>query len=246
MVLSGDSVSVICEDFDQAIGVGIHLFTQAFYDTDKRELPFWLRGAISRWHNQYLTFNSRPIVVVPAGLHVGTQYRNEDDYLTVLALEKSGYKGMRLLVNRGFLADKGLQYQRDWPSQGNGNSLGIVTRLHESNYPEGDYADVLWMADSGHHFSNLSKIISSRFKKATRDPDEFAQAAWTRVVFDQVNSLIWAVKHTPRVVAAATVVQGSSPGDLVPSHSGLQPASRPTGAPSESAGANGDSSGYPG
>ena len=138
VVLSGDSVSVICEDFDQAIGVGIHLFTQAFYDTDKRELPFWLRGAISRWHNQYLTFNSRPIVVVPAGLHVGTQYRNEDDYLTVLALEKSGYKGMRLLVNRGFLADKGLQYQRDWPSQGNGNSLGIVTRLHECNYPEGD------------------------------------------------------------------------------------------------------------
>lgn len=167
VVLAGDSVSVLCEDFDQAVGIGIHLFTQAFYDTKKRELPFWFRGSIAGWHNQSLTVNTNNIIA--GGLHVGTQYKNEDDYLDVLALEKSGYKGMRLVIDRKLLDSKGAQYKRSWPTQGKGSDLGIITRLVECPYPSGgDYADILWMADTEPHYHKLRDIMASRFKKATR------------------------------------------------------------------------------
>jgi hypothetical protein len=61
VVLSGDSASILCQDVEQAIGIGTHFFVQAFYQTkDMKSDPFWLRGAISQWHNQYLTLNSVP------------------------------------------------------------------------------------------------------------------------------------------------------------------------------------------
>jgi hypothetical protein len=209
VVLAGDSVSVICEDFRQAIGIGTHLFTQAFYDTKKRDRPLWFRGAIGGWHNQYLTVNTKPITA--RGIHVGTQYQMENDYLGVLALEKSGFKGMRLLVSRRVIDDRDPEYQRDWPCPDSENSLGIVTRLHECTYPEDEYADVLWMADAEQHYRNLKKIMASRFKKATFDPDELVQAAWTRAVFDQVDSLIWSVQSSPRVAAAVASSSFNTP-----------------------------------
>jgi hypothetical protein len=188
VILSGDSVCVMCQDFDQAIGIGCHLMVQAFYDTNKRSQPFWLRGAISSWRNQYLTLNTQPIQA--KGIQIGTQYAPEDDYLAVLALEKSGFRGMRLVVDRSILPENGWGFQRQW--EGFKKSLGYVTQLKECTYPAGgDYADVLWMMDTEERYNHLKGIMAHRFKTSTRDQDEFVQASWTRAVFDQVDSLIW-------------------------------------------------------
>ena len=192
VILAGDSTSVMCEDYDQAIGIGIHLFVQAYYATDKVESPFWLRGAIARWSNQYLTVNTVPIQA--KGIQIGTQYKNEDEYLAVLALEKSGFRGMRLVVDRSLLPDYGRPYQRNWP--GFKRPLGIITRLRECTYPPGDdYGDVLWMAESEKQYNQLNGIMAARFKRSTKDPDEFVQASWTRATFDQVDSLVWACSN---------------------------------------------------
>jgi hypothetical protein len=188
IILAGDSASILCQDFEQAIGIGVHLFVQAFYATNRMPNPFWLRGAISLWHNQYLTLNSSPLHA--KGLQIGTKYVMEDDYLTALALEKSGFRGMRLVVDRGLLVDGGRGYQRDW--QNLQRPLGYVTRLRQCTYPAGEqYADVLWMTESSEKYSQLKGIMASRYKQSTRDTDEFTQASWTRVTFDQVESLVW-------------------------------------------------------
>lgn len=188
VILSGDSVSVMCQDFDQVIGIATHLFVQAFYDTDKRKQPFWLRGAISTWQNQHLTANTVPIH--SKSIQIGTRYVTEDDYLAVLALEKSGFKGMRLIIDRRLLKDYGRIYQFSW--EGYKKSIGSIATLTECTYPHGEhYADVLWMIESKHRFEQLKGIMASRFKKSTGNPEEFSQASWTRAVFDQVESLAW-------------------------------------------------------
>jgi len=186
-ILAADGVSIMCQDFDQAIGIGSHLYVQAFYDTDKRPQPFWLRGAIGKWHNQYLPMNTQPIEA--KGLQIGTQYINEDDFLEVLALEKSGFRGMRLIVDKKALVSGGRAYQRNWASCR--KTLGYVATLKECTYPPGgDFADVLWMTKSEDQYGQLRGIMAHRFKTCTQNELEFSQAAWTRSVFDQVDSII--------------------------------------------------------
>jgi hypothetical protein len=192
VVLTGDSVSVLCQDFDQAIGIGTHLFSQAFYAVDRFSSPLWLRGAIGRWSNQYLTVNTMPVRA--KNLQVGTCYENEEEFLAVLALEKSGFRGMRLIIDRSFLADCSIQHEQKWETFE--RPLFTVTRLRDCTYPLGDaFGDVLWMTASQEHYDRLKGIMSKRFKRSTADPDEFAQAAWTRAVFDQVDSLIWVCRQ---------------------------------------------------
>jgi hypothetical protein len=195
LILAGDSVSVMCQDFDQAIGIGEHIFVQAFYASRDVTQPFWLRGAIASWHNQYLTLNTHPIQA--KGMQIGTQYVNEDDYLAVLAMEKSGFRGMRLVVDRDVLANYGLGYQRQW--DGFTRPLGYVTQLKQCTYPHrGNYGDVLWMTSSEEQYGRLKGIMANRFKLSTHDADEFIQASWTRAVFDQVESIVWGCKQTDR------------------------------------------------
>lgn len=188
VILTGDSVSIMCQDHIQALQIGIHLFEQAFYATEKYSSPLWVRGAISSWSNQYLPFNTKPIT--SKGIQIGTQYVMEDDHLNILALEKSGFRGMRLLIDESLVSSETESLQRQWANFK--RPLKIVTRLTENTYPEGrPYADVLWMADSEEHYSHFQGIMSSRFKRSTSDPDEFVQASWTRAMFDQVQSLVW-------------------------------------------------------
>lgn len=192
VVLSGDSASVICDNYYQAIGIGAHLFTQAFYDSDHRNNPFWLRGAISKWNNQYLTLNT--VQVKAKNLPIGTKYVPEDDYLAVMALEKSGYRGMRLIIDKTLIDLNHNKINHRWIESG--IDVKMVVKLLKMKYPQGNsYADVLWMLESEDHFSNLRGIMAKRFKDSVRNPDEMIQAAWTRAMFDQVDSIIWGLKN---------------------------------------------------
>lgn len=189
-LLEGDSVSVLCQDFTQAIGIGIFVFNQVFFE--KQVKPFWLRGSISRWHNQNQLLNTRPLSARTElkTIALGTQYLIEDDYLFALGLEKSGFKGMRLIIDKKFLKDSGREYQRHWT--GFKTDLRYVTRLTEPKlYPQaGSYADILWMTENEEQFKKLEDILEQRFRHSVADSDEFTQASWTRVIFDQVNSLV--------------------------------------------------------
>jgi hypothetical protein len=203
VILAGDSVSIICQEFDQAVGIGIHLMTQAFY-TKKVSHPLWLRGAIGRWHNQYLTVNTH--AVQAKGIHIGTQYVNEDDYLAVLALEKSGFRGMRLIVESAILNNHGRDFQVEWDDRFS-RCLGYVSHVKGLCYPADGadkYADVLWMASVDRkRYEDLKGIMAQRFKRAADDAQEFAQAAWTRALFDGVDTLVWQCEHPKALVPVA-------------------------------------------
>jgi len=211
LILSGDSFVVTCNDIDQAVGIGIHMFTQAFYESDNASSPFWLRGAISSWKNQYLVMNT--VQVSAKGLQIGTRYVSEDDYLNVLALEKSGFKGMRLIVDRKLLPSYGTAYTKLW--SGFTKPLYLTCRLEQCSYPMdtagSQFVDILWMAEKEDRFNSLRNIMAKRFKNTTRDPDEFVQAAWTRATFDQVDSLVWSCRATKKQAAVEVPPPNETP-----------------------------------
>jgi len=43
VILVGDGVSIMCRDFDQAIGIGCHLFVAAFYGGFRTDHPLCVR-----------------------------------------------------------------------------------------------------------------------------------------------------------------------------------------------------------
>jgi hypothetical protein len=188
IVVSGDSVSVICRDVEHAIGVGVHLFTQAFFNGRTASSPFWLRGTIGRWLSTDLTI-VRSVPIRAGSQLVGTHFINEDDLLGVLALEKSGFRGMRLILD-GTMISREQLFNRTW--DGFKRPLRTITRLKDCTYPEGaGYVDVLWMASSEDQYNRLRGIMDGRFGKSARDQEEFTQAAWTQLVFNSVETLIW-------------------------------------------------------
>lgn len=187
--LYSDSAAVACQDPDQAIGIGKYLFSQAFF---YKEVPYlWLRGAIAPWANQHEIASTSQFLARKTP--VGTQYILEDAYLDVTALEKSGFKGMRLVINPNLVPNRAKVHCRKWGEFK--RPLHTVCRLEKFSYPADNLADVLWMADDEKKFEQLKAIMDQRFKRASADPEEFVQASWTRAVFDQVNSLVWACRQ---------------------------------------------------
>ncbi|MCW5898590.1 MAG: OST-HTH/LOTUS domain-containing protein [Flavobacteriales bacterium] len=191
VMLGGDSVAILCQDVVQAVEIGIHLFEQAFYSSASTRFPFWLRGAISEWNNQYSPISAAPIF--SKGVQVGKVETMEDDYLRVLALEKSGYRGMRIIIERGLGRQANEEFTRLWSDFK--RPLYLITQLREMVYPPGgEYSDVLWMANDELKYGHFKGIMAQRFKASVKDSDEMMQAAWTRATFDMVDSLVWSCK----------------------------------------------------
>lgn len=189
--MSGDSFAVPCQDFEQAIRIGRYLFQQAFYDSDKRPQPFWIRGVVSSWNNESDTFDKRDIQV--GGMSIGAHYVNHPSYMRALAMEKSGFKGMRLVIEPVLLGDAKSQYHSVWPEMK--CEIFLISRLANAIYPaKSTYEDILWMAFDEGDYKVLAGIMQKRFRRSSRDTDELLQAAATRLVFDEVSAITHALE----------------------------------------------------
>ena len=96
MTLS-DSVAITCQDLIKPSESQATCLNNASIIPTEVRLRFGLRGVISSWHNQNMVFNTESIQL--REISVGTEYKLEDDYLQAIALEKSGFKGMRLIID---------------------------------------------------------------------------------------------------------------------------------------------------
>lgn len=210
VILAGDSVAVLCQDAEQAVGIGAHLFRQAFYHTNEWDAAFWLRGSVGIWSNQALTINT--VALQAKGMFVGTRYVMDDQYLAAVALEKSGFRGMRLIIDRSLLRNIDEAPTAAWA--GFKRPLRLVTRLRDCTYPSGfDYGDVLWMATDEKRFMDLKFRMSQRLMRAAADQDELVQAAFTRVIFEHAASLAWHLRNATFEMPSDTVEDAGVPSD---------------------------------
>jgi hypothetical protein len=114
--------------------------------------------------------------------------------LTAISVEKSGFKGMRLLVD-GALITKPIRAA--WKIPIGKRTFIPFRRLRHSVYPAmGDrFEDFLWMASGDNEEWDDRKIVmAKRLRLAGNDPEEFAQAAATQVVFHECDAILQSLR----------------------------------------------------
>ena len=186
-----DAAAFVCDEPEAAFRIARRAYLRAF-ETPRGKMRerLWLRGA-----------------VVPAGdgpLRTEHQawgpasrvkiYTYGRDFFDAVAVEKSGFRGMRLLV-RGSIVTPRLRREMSFPI--GPRTLVPFRRMRHSVYAQGpsdDLQDYLWMStNETDEWRRLEFQMSSRLRDCTSDPEEFAQAAATQVLFHEASAIYHSV-----------------------------------------------------
>ena len=111
------------------------------------------------------------------------------DLLDAISMEKSGFRGMRLLIDPS-LVNIGLR--KAFRRKVGSNWLHVFKHLENSAYgPRLEkHQDVLWMATGNEEeWRQRRARMSTRMRFSARVPDEVLQAAATQVVFDECDAI---------------------------------------------------------
>lgn len=110
--------------------------------------------------------------------------------LDAIAMEKSGFRGMRLLVERDLLSRSDRFELREWLGC---EPLIPVRRLSYSAYPPrmDTYEDILWMGTcNDDEIVQWRRRMGTRMRFVARDAEEMQHAAATSVVFDECAEIL--------------------------------------------------------
>lgn len=187
-VIETDAAMLVCQTTVEAARVAQRLYLGAFLARMNPTTPrHWFRACIvPHVAGEFLRSGDAlrdPVEKI-------TAFRYSNSALEAVSVEKSGFKGMRVLVNAE-LIDGTVQAQLKIPF--NTHTLIPFRKLNYSEYPAriaGQYTDFLWMAcqsDSAWH--DLTLRMTTRLRYAARDAEELAQAAATQIVFHECGAI---------------------------------------------------------
>ena len=207
-----DAVALLFDKPSDAIDCGARLFRSAFVSrVQESGERFWLRGVITDAGN-LTTIRTMSLLESTAGPVETGSYSPE--VLDAIAAEKSGFKGMRLLVETSLLTPE----TKRATSLKIGDHFTARSRvLSLSTYPiplVGRFCDVLWMATSDEaEWGALKALIARRVAHSARNTDEFIHAAATDVVFHECGAFFGKVRRkagleTPNYGASLREVLG--------------------------------------
>jgi hypothetical protein len=205
MILDGavesDSAALVCDTPAAALRIAQRLFRRVFDSVPARKAPdpdqMWLRGALVPYPAGQTLRNQRGF---PAPLQHIQGYTYAPDLLNAIAVEKSGFRGMRLLV-RDELVSANLR--TEFRMTFGGWFFIPFRRLKHSQYPQardGAFQDFLWMVDeSDDVWESRKRTMAYRLRTAARDSEELAQAAATQIVFHECAAVLASIrKRIPR------------------------------------------------
>jgi len=188
--IEADFAAVICPTTESALALGRRIFRRAFLeprdDLDPRQ---WLRGAICDGGDDAAVRMRVAMAELP-GLR---RMQFSPSVMDALAVVRSGFRGMRLLVADAVLNDQ-LRGMFRIPL----GRLGVIPfrRLKHTPYPRGladDYQDLLWMADTPPEWRQYAMKMKQRVLWSALDLGELEQAAATQVVFHECDSILQSV-----------------------------------------------------
>ena len=176
------------------------LFSEAFTAPRRaRDERLWIRGTVS-------AIQSRGALRREAALsgHAKVRvFRLDGGLLDAIAVEKSGFKGMRIVVEEKLLTPAVRDHFR---VQAGSRALVPFKSLTNSVYPRRIahvYEDFLWMARSEEaEWRKLKRSMSDRLRWSAQDSEEFVQAASTQVVFNETVAIFRSLEF-PRTQTAA-------------------------------------------
>ena len=195
--MESDSVVLICDNVRWAVKIGRAIFREAFVSTnDLANSRIWLRGAIVPYDGASSIRIAQRLDDPLAQVRV---HEYHPSLLEVVSIEKSGIKGMRLVV--AIVESKKKTRKRlRYPVAG--RAIPLVTRLHNLPYPErlSDFMDVFWMAsETEEEWNLLNQIMDRRMRWAAKVPEEFIHAAATRVLFSECGAYVGSTLKVDKV-----------------------------------------------
>jgi hypothetical protein len=182
-----DSAALVFAATEDALAFVRELFSDAFVAprkaTDER---FWIRGTVTAIQNRGPLRHSAQL---PEQGKVRV-FRLDGGLLDAIAVEKSGFKGMRIVVEEKLLTPAVRSHFR---VPAGSRTLDAFKSLTNSVYPRRIahvYEDFLWMARSEEaEWRKLERSMSDRLRWSARDGEEFVQAASTQVVFNETVAI---------------------------------------------------------
>lgn len=186
--VESDACAIVFLDVIGALECAKAFFRRAFRSATSFDQPrTWVRGAITSFNGAGDLRTTHPIA--PAFPHVA-QIEYDGALLDAIAVEKSGFKGMRLLVAQELLTEP--VKSRFRIPLGNRHFMPF-RKLNHSPYPgrvnEG-YSDYLWMVDAGPQWLQHQMTMSNRLRWAVHNNEEFIHAASTQVVFNECAAIL--------------------------------------------------------
>ena len=188
-IIESDSVIVKFATTSSALYFAKKIYVDAFNQTKHNENNrIWLRGVIipqkgqdlMRWEKSL----NKPYDHVKLFLY-------NDDLFDAIALEKSGIKGMRLLVDNELISE---EIRKEWIIKVGQFNFITLKKLRNSSYPtqlNNKYSDFLWMANPNEVDNlELERIMALRLRKAANSSEEFFQAAATQLLFYEYSAML--------------------------------------------------------
>ena len=192
-IIETDAMALHCADTGTALDIGQNLYQMAFRQTatNNNKRP-WLRGVIVPRVSE---LPLRRPTSLRAPLNQISLMLYEPELFDAIAIEKSGIKGMRLLIDKDLLTAEVNSRQRLAIGR---YSFIPFKRIHSGRYPREiaeTHVDYFWMASStAERRRELSRIMHLRLRLAAQDPEEFAQAAATQVAFLECEAIIGSLR----------------------------------------------------
>jgi hypothetical protein len=182
-----DSAMLICDSVITSLRIAQRIYRWAFRNPENpRANRLWLRGCIVPYHE---TFTRRESPMRPPFDQVKA-YTYSDEAFDAISIEKSGFKGMRVLVRSELIDAEARNALRIPFGQA---SFITLKRLRHSNYPniiQGELLDFLWMACAENdEWEEIAEHMASRLRYSAHDIEEFSQAAATQVLFHECGAI---------------------------------------------------------
>lgn len=188
-----DSAAIVCASTDIALDTGRRLFRYAFEQSSgDRERRFWLRGAIVPYGGNGQLRSSEGLGPKTPQIQ---SVRFDDDLLEAIQVEKSGIKGMRLLVDERLCTPETV---RRFRIQVGRKNIIPLKRLRNSSYPgkvATGYVDFFWMATGDEYeLQRYERLMAQKLRHSAHKSEEFLQAAATQVLFHECIAIIGSVR----------------------------------------------------
>jgi hypothetical protein len=199
--LETDSAAIVFDAAPDALAFVRALFCEVFVaPRSAKDERLWIRGTVSsiQYRGRLRRAQGLP------GHPKIRAFQLAGGLLDAIAVEKSGFKGMRVLVEEKLLT---AHVREVFHVQTGGRPLDPFRSLTNSVYPRriaGVYQDFLWMADRDEaEWRKLKRSMSNRLRWCAQNSEEFLQAASTQVVFNETAAIFRSLEATRRRKPAA-------------------------------------------
>jgi hypothetical protein len=182
-VIETDAAAIVFESTEEAIRyvqvLYLHTFKSATRPSHSR---VWLRGTVTSI-NDPKGLRTRSTLAVNRNVSVFTL---DSGLLEAIAVEKSGFKGMRLLIQQSLVTEA---IRKAFGITVGDKTFYPFRRLTNSAYPgriAAGFDDFLWMAhEKEADWRPVKRLMAARLRWCAQDPEEFLHAAATQVVFNE-------------------------------------------------------------